>query len=143
MTQAHGSIIIPSLRYRNANAAIEWLCEAFGFERHLVVPGEDGSIAHSQLKLKNSMIMVGSATPGGEFDQIQKPMAGMDATVTQSAYVIVDDVDAHHDRAVKHGARVVIALYDADYGGRGYSCRDLEGHLWNFGDYNPWAASGD
>ncbi|MBW8811090.1 MAG: glyoxalase, partial [Lysobacter sp.] len=31
-----GSTIIPSLRYRNAPAAIEWLCRAFGFEKHAV-----------------------------------------------------------------------------------------------------------
>ena len=33
--------IIPSMRYRDAAAAIEWLCKTFGFEKHLVVPGED------------------------------------------------------------------------------------------------------
>ena len=37
--------VIPCLRYRNAPAAIDWLCETFGFERQLVVPGENGTIA--------------------------------------------------------------------------------------------------
>ena len=41
--------IIPSLRYRNALAAIDWLCNAFGFEKHFVVPGEGSEIAHAQL----------------------------------------------------------------------------------------------
>jgi uncharacterized glyoxalase superfamily protein PhnB len=41
--------IIPVLRYRNAPAAIEWLCQTFGFEKHLVVPNGDGTIAHAQL----------------------------------------------------------------------------------------------
>lgn len=41
--------IIPTMRYRDAPAAIEWLCRAFSFERHLVVPGENGSIVHAQL----------------------------------------------------------------------------------------------
>jgi uncharacterized glyoxalase superfamily protein PhnB len=35
------------LRYKNATAAIDWLCNAFGFERKMVVPGEGGSIAHA------------------------------------------------------------------------------------------------
>jgi uncharacterized glyoxalase superfamily protein PhnB len=33
--------VIPCFRYRNAPAAIEWLCATFGFEKHLVVPNEE------------------------------------------------------------------------------------------------------
>jgi uncharacterized glyoxalase superfamily protein PhnB len=64
-----------------------------------------------------------------------------DGAVTQSAYVIVTDADAHHARATAAGAVVVMPLKTEDYGGRGYSCRDPEGHLWNFGTYDPWAPS--
>ena len=53
--------IIPGMRYRDAPAAIEWLCRAFGFEKGLVVPGPDGTIAHAQLKFGNGMVMLGSA----------------------------------------------------------------------------------
>jgi uncharacterized glyoxalase superfamily protein PhnB len=52
--------IIPNLGYRNALAAIEWLCQAFGFEKKLVVPNDDGTIAHAQLTFGNGMIMLGS-----------------------------------------------------------------------------------
>ena len=125
--------IVPSLRYRDAPAAIEWLCEAFGFEKHLVVPGEGGTIDHAQLVFGNGMIMLGSArdAPG----RPRKPPGGPDP---KSAYVIVGDVDAHHARAVAAGARVVTAPEDQHYGGRLYSCRDPEGNLWNFGTYDPW-----
>ena len=42
------STVIPALRYRDAPRAVDWLCEAFGFERHLVVEGEGaGSITPS------------------------------------------------------------------------------------------------
>ena len=41
--------VIPCLRYRDAPAAIEWLCENFGFEKQLVVPNDDGTIAHARL----------------------------------------------------------------------------------------------
>ena len=59
-TQLQGAAIIPGLRYVDAPAAIEWLCAAFGFEKHLVVPGDSGKIAHAQLIFRNSMIMLGS-----------------------------------------------------------------------------------
>ncbi len=127
-----------ALFYDDAAAAIDWLCGAFGFERHLVVPGEQGTIAHAQLTLGNGMIMLGSARDD-EFGKLQKPPAAVGGVGTQSPYVIVPDADAHHARAVAAGARVVYPLKDEDYGGRGYSCLDPEGHLWNFGTYDPWA----
>ena len=130
--------IIPTLRYRDAVAAIDWLCAAFGFERHAVYA--DGDVVHhAQLVFGNGMIMIGSARDD-EFGKLQRsPLDG--GTVTQSAYLIVPDADQHHARAVAHGAVVVYALKTEDYGGRGYSCRDPEGHLWNFGTYDPWAAT--
>jgi uncharacterized glyoxalase superfamily protein PhnB len=130
--------IIPTLRYRDAGAAIEWLCRAFGFERHLVVPGEAGSIVHAQLTFGTGMIMLGSARDD-EFGRLQKPPADLGGVATQSPYVIVADADTHHARALAAGAEIVYPIRDEDYGGRGYSCRDPEGHLWNFGTYDPWA----
>ena len=129
--------IVPALRYRDAPAAIDWLCRAFGFEKHLVVPGENGSVAHAQLVFGNGMIMLGSARDG-EFGRLQKPLDTPDMPVSASAYVIVRDVDAHHARAVAAGAEVVMAPEDQDYGGRLYACRDPEGNLWSFGGYDPW-----
>ena len=126
--------IIPSLSYRDAPAAIDWLCKAFGFERHLVVPGEAGTIDHAQLVFGNGMIMLGSAR-GGDSGQ---PRGPLDAPSWKSAYIVVSDVDAHHAGAVAAGAQVVMAPEDQHYGGRLYSCRDPEGNLWNFGSYDPW-----
>ncbi len=140
MKQQHG-IVIPTLRYRNALSAIEWLCRAFGFEKHLVVAKDDGTVAHAQLTFGNGMIMLGSVRED-EFGKLLKTPAQLGGVGTQSAYIIVPDVNAHHDRAVAAGAEVVYPLKDEDYGGRGYSCRDPEGHLWNFGTYDPWAEHG-
>ena len=130
--------IVPTLRYHDAPAAIDWLCKAFGFERHLVVPGENGTIAHAQLTFGNGMIMLGTARDD-DFGKLQKPPRDVGGVGTQSPYVIVPDADAHHARAVAAGAKVVMPLEDKDYGGRGYGCLDREGHLWNFGTYDPWA----
>ena len=59
--------------------------------------------------------------------------------VTQSPYIIVADADAHHERARAAGTKILLELVDQDYGGRGYTCADPEGHVWNFGTYDPWA----
>ena len=131
------STVIPVMRYRDANAAIEWLCKAFGFERHLVVPGENGTVAHAQLVFGNGMIMLGSARED-EFGQWVKPPRETGCIGTQSAYVIVEDADAHYARAKAAGAEIVMEVEDQDYGGRLYSCLDPEGHLWSFGTYDPW-----
>ena len=131
------STIIPTIRYLDAAAAVDWLCEAFGFEKHLVVPGDDGDIVHAQLVFGKGMVMVGSSRDG-IFDQFQAPLSSPDAKVSQSPYIIVADVDKHHDRAVSVGAKVVIEPENQEHGGRLYSCRDPEGHLWNFGSYDPW-----
>ena len=132
------STVIPAMRYRDANAAIEWLCKAFGFERHLVVPGENGTVAHAQLSFGNGMIMLGSARED-EFGQRVKPPREIGGIGTQSAYVIVEDADAHYARAKAAGAEIVMEVEDQDYGGRLYACRDPEGHLWSFGTYDPWS----
>lgn len=137
MTNHIRATIMPTLRYRHAAEVIDWLCEAFGFERHRVVEDDAGGIAHAQLTLGNGMVMLGSAREG-EFDRWQVPMPAREAPVTQSPYVIVDDVDAHHRQAAAMGATVLMPPEDQPYGGRLYSCRDLEGHLWNFGSYDPW-----
>lgn len=129
--------IIPALRYRDAAAAIEWLCGAFDFEKHLVVPTDDGGIAHAQLIFGNGMIMLGSARDD-EYGKFQAPLSDVDAPVSQSIVIIISDVDAHHAQAKAAGARIVIPPEDQPYGGRLYSCRDPEGNLWSFGSYDPW-----
>lgn len=128
--------MIPGLRYDDAPAAITWLCAAFGFEAALVVPGPDGTVAHAQLKLGDGMIMLGSAFDDPYGSKVKPPQDGV---VTSAAYVVIADVDAHHDLAVAHGAEIVLPLVDQDYGGRGYTCRDCEGHIWSFGSYDPYA----
>lgn len=129
--------IIPTMRYRDANAAVDWLCRAFGLEKRLVVPDGHGGVAHAELTHGAGMVMLGSARDD-DFGKLQRTPAEVGGVGTQSAYVIVPDVDEHHARAAAAGARVVHPLEDKNYGGRGYSCLDPEGHLWNFGSFDPW-----
>jgi uncharacterized glyoxalase superfamily protein PhnB len=58
---------------------------------------------------------------------------------TMTVYVVVPDPKAHHDRAVAAGAEVMLPLEAKDYGGSGYTCRDPEGNVWSFGDFDPYA----
>ncbi len=136
--EQRGSRVIPGLRYRDAPAAIDWLCDVFGFERSLVVPGDEGRIAHAQLRLGSGMVMLGSLVDD-EFGRSLREPRELEGGVTQSAYLVVADVDGVHARAVAAGAEMVIAIKDEDYGGRGFTCRDLEGHVWSVGSYDPWA----
>lgn len=132
------STIIPCLRYRDALAAIDWLCAAFGFEQHAVHADDKGIVQHAQLVFGNGMVMLGSvANPGAWGERIAQPdeIGGRE---TQSPCVIVADCEAHYARAKAAGAVIVDELEHKEYGGAGYSCRDLEGHLWWFGSYDPW-----
>jgi uncharacterized glyoxalase superfamily protein PhnB len=121
--------IFPALRYRNGSAAVEWLGRAFGFEKHMLVPGPQGNIAHAQMKLGSGMIMLGSGQHGSPNDPWNE--------VPQGVYVQVEDVDGHYARARAAGAEIVRPLQDTDYGSREFSVRDPEGHLWSFGTYLP------
>ena len=133
---SRGTPIIPCLTYRNATAAIDFLCDAFGFERKLVVPGEGDGIAHAELKLGAAMVMLGSVK-ATDYGRLVKPPREAGVS-TQSIYLVVADVDSHHARAKAAGAEIVLPLVTQDYGGRDYTCRDPEGHVWTFGTYDPW-----
>lgn len=138
VAKAAGSPVIPCLRYRDAPAAIAWLVEAFGFEPQLVVPGAEGRIDHAQLTFGGGMIMLGSVADG-DYHRLMKQPDEIGGANTQSLCVVVPDTDALHARAVAAGAEIVFPLSDKDYGGRDFTCRDPEGHLWTFGTYDPWA----
>jgi uncharacterized glyoxalase superfamily protein PhnB len=129
--------VIPCLRYRDAPAAIEWLCSTFGFEKHLVVPGEFGSIVHAQLGFGNGMVMLASLDADSAFGRLYVQPEQIDGAQTQSLYVVVQDADAAWRSAKAAGAPIILEIKDQDYGGRGFTCRDLEGHVWSFGTYDP------
>jgi uncharacterized glyoxalase superfamily protein PhnB len=133
------STVIPALRYRNAPAAIDWLCQVFGFERHAVYEGENGTIGHAELTLNGGMIMLGSARDDEHGSRFKSPdeLGGME---TRGAYIVVADADATHARAVAAGASIVRPLQNTDYGSREFAVRDPEGHSWSVGTYDPWAA---
>ncbi len=143
MTSTSGirSSVIPGMRYRDAPAAIEWLCRVLGFEKQLIVNGRNGSIAHAQLVLGNGMIMLGSGE-NKVFDPLFKQPDEIGSAETRNVYLVVQDADAVYAQALAAGASIVIEIKNEPYGGRGFTCRDPEGHSWSIGTYDPWALSG-
>lgn len=138
-----GSPMIPCLRYADAPAAIAFLCDAFGFERHAVYADDADPtlIHHAQLVLGDGMVMLGSVRDE-EAQSFYTWRTARDLNaVTACAYVVVADPDAHCLHARNEGAVVVQEPADNDgYPGRGYVALDPEGNVWSFGSYDPWAS---
>jgi uncharacterized glyoxalase superfamily protein PhnB len=123
-------MIIPTLRYKDAMAAIDFLERAFGLERKAVYENDDGTVGHAELTSGRGMVMLGSSGVGdAQFE-----------TSHSSIYVIVPDPDALYDRARAAGAEISRELQDTDYGSREFSAHDPEGNVWSFGTYDPFAA---
>ena len=91
------------------------------------------------LSLGESKFMIGHVGDA-DFDALMKQPDEIGGAETQLTYVVVTDPDAHFAHAKRSGASVAIELGDYKEGGRGYACRDLEGHVWNFGSLDPWTS---
>jgi uncharacterized glyoxalase superfamily protein PhnB len=130
-------MIIPAMRYQDPDAAVAWLVEAFGLAEHTVYRDDEGHVGHAELRHGDDpgggVIMVSGARDTGwmgghEADALASPI---------SIYLVVEDPQAHFERAKAAGARIVRDLEHMDYGSHEYSARDIEGHLWSFGTYRP------
>lgn len=129
--------VTTSMNYRNAPEAIEWLCRVFGFEKHAVYPGPNNTIAHAELTLGGGMIMLASLEDNA-YNRLMRQPDEIGGAETRSINLIVDDADTVYARAKSAGAEVLFDIEDKHYGGRGFTCRDLEGRIWNVGTYDPW-----
>ncbi|GAA2277101.1 hypothetical protein GCM10010145_57560 [Streptomyces ruber] len=123
--------ICPTLLYADAKAALRQLTEALGFTELSVYESEDGTVLHAELAQGNGAVMLGSRGNGSLFDTAAEGAGPV------GVYVVVDDVDAHHQRAVEHGAEILLPPTDQDHGSRDYLVRDVEGNVWTFGTYAP------
>jgi uncharacterized glyoxalase superfamily protein PhnB len=128
------------IAYEDPAAAIDWLTTAFGFEergeRYVM---EDGTIGHAELELDGSVVML--ATPSRDYQSPRTHRETCEAAarwldnpwVVDGLLVLVDDLDAHHARAVASGANVIRPLEDGP-DGRLYTAEDIEGHRWMFNE---------
>jgi uncharacterized glyoxalase superfamily protein PhnB len=119
--------IYACLRYRDCPAAIDFLCNAFGFER-MVVYEDDGVVHHAELRLGDSMVMVGSDRD----DEVHGGRVGLGWT-----YIGIPGTDELFERAKAAGADVIREPFDTDYGSRDFTVRDPEGNTWMVGTYDP------
>ncbi len=129
--------ISSSVFYQDAAAAIDWLCEAFGFEVRLKVEGDNGRIEHSELTYGEGLIMVGQETQDSErpWKKSMRSPKSLNGVCTQSMMIFVDDAKAHCTRARARGAQIVEEPAVHDYGedywsDMSYGALDLEGHMW-------------
>ena len=133
--------ITPYLLYEDAAAAIDWLSRAFGFEERLRLTDEAGVVTHAELALGDGALYLGH--PGPDYRSPKRL-----GTSAHLVHVYVDDVDAHHARAVEAGATIQLEPEDMPYGDRRYDAEDFEGQRWSFAqrlrDVAPedWGATG-
>ena len=125
--------IIPVLPYRDVGAAIEFLTRAFGFTKKAAYDDSDGSVMHAELTLGSGMVLLDVLKDTSFSKLLVRPEAA--GGVTMTVYCVVPDADIHFAHASGAGAEIVRAPVTRDYGGRDYTAKDPEGHLWTFGTY--------
>ncbi|HEY8241921.1 MAG: VOC family protein [Vicinamibacteria bacterium] len=129
--------IASSVFYRDAAKAIDWLCDAFGFEVRLKVEDGAGGIVHSELVYGEGLVMVSQEALESDrpWKRFMRSPASLDGRTTQAMMIFVDDADAHCAHARSRGATIVEEPATSDHGAeywadRSYAALDLEGHLW-------------
>jgi uncharacterized glyoxalase superfamily protein PhnB len=127
--------VVPTIPYRDATAMVDWLADAYGFEKRRIHNDDNGELRYAQLALGDNIMMVVRAGDAGLERLVVHPdrIGGVE---TQTCYVVVADIDAHHARATARGAEIVLGI-EGD-GDRRYASRDPEGHIWMFGTFDPY-----
>ncbi len=124
--------VIPTLRYEDANQAIQWLADAFGITEHFVVRSEDGRVEHAQLAWRGSLVMLG----GLQGNQYDLPHQHGSVNLTAES---AEQVDELYERVQAAGATVIQPLEDTEYGSHAFTIADYEGNQWHLGTYDAVA----
>jgi uncharacterized glyoxalase superfamily protein PhnB len=132
---------IPVITYRDAHAAIKWLCSTFGFTQKSLYEGPNGTVMHAELTFGSGMIMLSTHDPQSEWGKLSALPNDIGGRETQSTALISADPDELYRRVQAAGVPILRTIRDESYGGRSFVCRDLEGHIWSVGSYDPWASS--
>ncbi len=113
------------LVYTDERAALEFLTGALGFREQARLDNPDGSIM-AWLGFGDGFVMIGRA------DAAQRQHSPSEtAKRTAMLNLHVDEIDAHYQRAVSQGARIVTELEDTFWGYRRYEAVDSEGNRWH------------
>ena len=116
--------ITPYLLYEDGEAAIEFASRAFGFREVDRAVGAAGGL-HAELE-----------APDGGRIYLGQPPSGFENPAkvgrTSEVFVLVDDVEAHYERAKAAGAKIIEEVNTLPFGHRRYGCVDPQGHEWYF-----------
>ena len=118
--------VMPYLHVNGAAGAIAFYEKVLGATERTRMPDPSGKIAHAELQLGDSVIMLADEYPDMG---IRGPAAYGGSGVTISVYV--EDVDEVFRRAVDAGAKVVQEVQDQFYGDRTGQFEDPYGHRWS------------
>ena len=129
--------IIPMLAYEDGVAAMNWLCDVFGFTEKTRMLDDQGRLAHGEVVMGSSIVMLSSPTPDYQSPKRHRQNCKEADKWYQVPYIIngvlvlVDDIEKHYQRAKERGATI---LTDIETGGPGtrYRAEDLEGQRWMF-----------
>ncbi|MEO0990721.1 MAG: VOC family protein [Pseudomonadota bacterium] len=114
--------IVPYFSYADGMAAIEFLTTSFGMAVVQVQKDDQGAVQHAELAHGNGVVMMGTDTR---------------AKGSPGVYLVVEDVRAHFERARAAGAEIVYPPEQTPWATWRYRAKDLEGHEWSFGSYQP------
>jgi PhnB protein len=118
--------ITPYLAVEDAGKAIDFYKEAFGAEELMRMPGPDGKIAHAEIQIGDSKLMLSDP-----FEQSSVQPPAERGGTTGSIFLYVDDVDSTFEQATEAGATVTSPLEDMFWGDRFGTVTDPFGHVWS------------
>ncbi|WPU92557.1 hypothetical protein SNE25_24855 [Mucilaginibacter sabulilitoris] len=129
--------IIPMLAYEDGIAALNWLCEVFGFEEITRMTDDNGRLSHGEIAMGNNILMVAEPTPDYQGPARHAQNCAIAAKLYSVPYVIngvlvyVDNVKKHYEQA-KNGGATILSELEEGFPGTRYRAADLEGQRWMF-----------
>ena len=116
--------VIPALAFKGADAAVKWYENVFGAKEKMRFDSPDGTIAHAEITVGDSIIMLSEENP--EYNRSPKSLNGNSVNL----YVYVPDVDATIQKAIDNKAKLIKPAEDQFYGDRSGRIEDPFGYLW-------------
>lgn len=119
--------VTPHLTIDGAAGALDFYARVLGATERTRMAMPDGTVAHAEIQIGDSVVMIGDANLPMETDPSPAALGGSPV----SLFVYVEDVDDVFERAVKNGATAVSKPEDHFYGDRVATIDDPYGHRWN------------
>ena len=117
--------VTPNICVAGADRAIEFYKRAFGAEELNRFAGPDGKIMHAEIRIGDSVIMLGDEMP----EQGAKSPTSYGGTPV-GFFIYKESVDSAWKQAVDAGAKAVVPLADQFWGDRTGCLEDPFGHRW-------------